>query len=106
MLPTVIKSRPSAANDFLPLSEYQAQTPDTFFESKPVLYFHDENIKAWCSSGQHERLYFFSGESSARSLQPTSPESHALEAETAQQIREEDRVEVFVASKYVSHLHI
>lgn len=101
MLATVIKSRPSAEEDFQPLSEYQAQTPDTFFEGKPVLYFHDENVKAWCSAEQHDRLHFFTRESTdGRSLQPTAPESHALEAGTAQQIREEDRVEVFVASRY------
>jgi nucleotide-sensitive chloride channel 1A len=103
MLPTVIRSCPSADNDFEPLSEYQSQTPETFFEGKPVLYFHDANIKAWSPVEQYDRLYFFSGERSPDKLvQPTPPESYALENEGGKHIREESRVEVFVASKYVS----
>lgn len=94
MLATVIKSRPSADEDFQPLSEYQAQTPDTFFEGKPVLYFHDENVKAWCSPEQSARLHIFSGDK-----QPTPPESHALENEGGKHLHEEDKVEVFVASQ-------
>ncbi|RWA12809.1 hypothetical protein EKO27_g2274 [Xylaria grammica] len=99
MLPVVIKDCPSAENDFLPLSEYQAQTPETFFEGKPVLYFHDENIKAWVSNEQYEQLFFFSKAASgdSTSLSPTPPESHALENE-GQRTREE-KVEVFVSSK-------
>ncbi|KAI0536574.1 regulator of volume decrease after cellular swelling-domain-containing protein [Xylaria digitata] len=100
MLPVVIKTCPSAENDFLPLSEYQAQTPETFFEGKPVLYFHDESIKAWVSNEQYEQLFFFSkaaaGEST--SLNPTPPESGALENGGAN-TREEKEVEVFVSSK-------
>ncbi|KAI0122923.1 regulator of volume decrease after cellular swelling-domain-containing protein [Xylariales sp. AK1849] len=99
MLPTVIKSCPSADNDFEPISEYQAQTPETFFEGKPVLYFHDENIKAWCSTEQHDRLHFFSGDRSPDQLmQPNPPECYALENDWGKHIREEERVEVFVAS--------
>ncbi|KAI0872252.1 regulator of volume decrease after cellular swelling-domain-containing protein [Hypoxylon argillaceum] len=100
MLPAVIKSRPSAENDFLPLSEYQAQTPETFFEGKPVLYFHDESVKAWVSSDQYERLFFFSKTTADNltSLNPTPPESHALDSED-RQTREEKRVEVFVSSR-------
>ncbi|TGJ85747.1 hypothetical protein E0Z10_g2983 [Xylaria hypoxylon] len=104
MLPAVIKSRPSAENEFLPLSEYQSQTPETFFEGKPVLYFHDEYIKAWVSSEQYEQLFFFSkaaagdSTSDSTSLNPTPPESHALENE-GKHAREEKKVEVFVSSK-------
>ncbi|KAI0106447.1 regulator of volume decrease after cellular swelling-domain-containing protein [Nemania sp. FL0031] len=100
MLPVVIKSRPSAENDFLPLSEYQAQTPATFFEGKPVLYFHDENIKAWVSSDQYEQLFFFSKitADNQTALNPTPPESNALDSED-KHTREEKRVEVFVSSR-------
>ncbi|KAI1822006.1 regulator of volume decrease after cellular swelling-domain-containing protein [Xylaria intraflava] len=100
MLPVVIQKRPSADNDFLPLSEYQAQTPETFFEGKPVLYFHDENIKAWASSEQCEKLFFFSKSTadSSAPLTPTPPESHALENE-GRHMREEKSVEVFVSSR-------
>ncbi|KAJ8120046.1 hypothetical protein O1611_g10466 [Lasiodiplodia mahajangana] len=100
MLPVIIKSRPSAENDFLPLSEYQAQTPETFFEGKPVLYFHDENVKAWVSHDQYEKLYFFSKitADNLTALNPTPPESNALDSED-KHTREEKRVEVFVSSR-------
>jgi len=100
MLPMVIRSRPSADNDFQPLSEYQAQTPETFFDGKPVLYSHDENIKAWVSDEQYEQLFFFSRLTANESSTPTPPESYALDNE-AKDLREEKRVEVFVSSKLV-----
>ncbi|KAI0401313.1 regulator of volume decrease after cellular swelling-domain-containing protein [Xylaria palmicola] len=100
MLPAVIKSCPSAENDFLPLSEYQAQTPETFFEGKPVLYFHDQNIKAWVSAEQYEQLFFFSKTTtdSVTSVHPSPPESLALDNED-RRTREEQKVEVFVSSR-------
>ncbi|KAF7526501.1 hypothetical protein G7054_g10773 [Neopestalotiopsis clavispora] len=103
MLPTVIKNRPSADADFQPLSEYQEQTPETFFDGKPVLYFHDEHIKAWCSPEQSSRLHIFSGsggdaDNDAAARVPTPPESLALENDGGKHMREEDKVEVFVSS--------
>ncbi|KAI0490554.1 regulator of volume decrease after cellular swelling-domain-containing protein [Xylaria cf. heliscus] len=100
MLPAVINSCPSAENDFLPLSEYQSQTPETFFEGKPVLYFHDENIKAWVSREQSEQLFFFSKATAddSASVNPSPPESHALGTED-KHTREEKNVEVFVSSR-------
>ncbi|OTA67764.1 hypothetical protein K449DRAFT_400436 [Hypoxylon sp. EC38] len=97
--PTVIRTCPLADTDFQPLSEYQAQTPDTFFDGKPVLYYHDENVKAWVSAEQHERLYFFSkpSENDSASLSPSPPESYALENNYGKHLREEN-VEAFVAS--------
>ncbi|KAI1449973.1 hypothetical protein F5Y02DRAFT_168162 [Annulohypoxylon stygium] len=97
--PTIIRACPSSDNDFQPLTEYQSHTPETFFDGKPVLYFHDENVKAWISSEQHERLYIFSKPSDDTSapLSPTPPESYALENNGGQHLREE-KVEVFVAS--------
>ncbi|KAI1084196.1 hypothetical protein F5B20DRAFT_524021 [Whalleya microplaca] len=99
MLPTVIKTCPSADNDFQPLSEYEAQTPDTFFDGKPILYYHDENIKAWVSTEQHKHLHFFSHDSDGNAvLPPSPPECYALENSWGQHLCEEERVEVFVAS--------
>ncbi|KAI0525483.1 regulator of volume decrease after cellular swelling-domain-containing protein [Xylaria bambusicola] len=100
MLPVVIQKCPSAENDFLPLSEYQSQTPETFFEGKPVLYFHDESIKAWVSNEKLEELFFFSQNSASEptSLKPTPPESHALDSEDKHTC-EENKVEVFVSSR-------
>ncbi|KAH6655344.1 regulator of volume decrease after cellular swelling-domain-containing protein [Truncatella angustata] len=96
MLPTVIKSRPSQDDDFTPLDDYQQQTPDTFFEEeghKPVLYFHDEHIKVWCSPEHASKLHIFSGDKL-----PSPPESHALENDGGKHLREEETVDVFVAS--------
>ncbi|KAI0023639.1 regulator of volume decrease after cellular swelling-domain-containing protein [Xylariomycetidae sp. FL0641] len=100
MLPTVIKNCPSADNDFQPLSEYEAQTPETFFDGKPVLYYHDESTKAWVSNEQYERLYFFAKQSDDNdaTIHPTPPESHALENNGGKHLREEQKLEVFVTS--------
>ncbi|KAI1745938.1 regulator of volume decrease after cellular swelling-domain-containing protein [Xylaria scruposa] len=100
LLPAVINSCPSAEDDFLPLSEYQAQTPETFFEGKPVLYFHDESIKAWVSEEQYGQLFFFSKTTAdpSASSQPTPPESLALGNED-KHLREEKNIEVFVSSR-------
>ncbi|KAI1098411.1 regulator of volume decrease after cellular swelling-domain-containing protein [Jackrogersella minutella] len=98
--PTVIRSCPSADNDFQPLSEYQAQTPDTFFDGKPVLYYHDESVKAWVVSIEsRERLYFFSKASGDGNTPqgPTPPESLAIENNRGQDLFEE-KVEAFVGS--------
>ncbi|KAI1651970.1 regulator of volume decrease after cellular swelling-domain-containing protein [Daldinia loculata] len=97
--PTVIRTCPSADNDFQPLSEYQAQTPDTFFDGKPILYYHDENVKAWVSNKQYEALYIFSkgSEDGLTPLNPSPPECYALENNWGKHLFEE-KVEVFVAS--------
>lgn len=95
MLPTVIKNCPSADGDFEPLSEFEAQTPETFFGAKPVLYHHEEHAKAWAPREQHERLPFFSTPPG----HPTPPECQALGTDGEEHMREEVRVEVFVASK-------
>ncbi|ETS77203.1 hypothetical protein PFICI_11077 [Pestalotiopsis fici W106-1] len=113
MLPTVIKNRPSAEADFQPLSEYQSQTPETFFDGKPVLYFHDEHIKAWCSPEQSSRLHIFSsgghveeGSDAAPNKPPTPPEALALENDGGKHLSEEDKVEVFVSShKLILYSH-
>ncbi|KAI1215138.1 regulator of volume decrease after cellular swelling-domain-containing protein [Annulohypoxylon truncatum] len=98
--PTVIRTCPSLDDDFQPLSEYQAQTPETFFDGKPILYYHDENVKAWVSAEQHDLLYIFSKppDDANTPLSPSPPESYALENNGGQHLREE-KVEVFVASK-------
>ncbi|KAK7745172.1 hypothetical protein SLS62_009885 [Diatrype stigma] len=97
MLPTVVKTCPSADGDFNPLNEYQAQTPETFFGGKPVLYYHDAQVKAWVSNEQFTRLHFFSDGGDKDALSPSPPESHALENDGGKHLREE-KVEAFVAS--------
>lgn len=104
MLATVIKTCPSAKDDFDELSEYQSQTPQTFFGGKPILHAHDEHVKAWVSEEQHGRLFFFSSPTNAAasaegpSTRPTPPHSGALHS-NGEDMREDSQVEVFVASK-------
>jgi chloride channel, nucleotide-sensitive, 1A len=100
MLPTVIRSCPSAETDFEPLSEYQSQTPETFFGGKPVLYYHDEHVKAWCSVEHQARLEFFAEKGSAADLKsPSLPESAALGNDGGQHLVEANKVRVFVTSE-------
>ncbi|KXJ92937.1 regulator of volume decrease after cellular swelling-domain-containing protein [Microdochium bolleyi] len=94
MLATVIKTCPSAEDDFEELSEYQSQTPQTFFDGKPVLHAHDKHVKAWVSEEQHGRLFFFSDNGSIR---PSPPHSGAL-GNNGEGTREDSQVEAFVAS--------
>ncbi|PKS10706.1 hypothetical protein jhhlp_002463 [Lomentospora prolificans] len=71
---TTIRSPPSEA-DFTPLSEYQAQTPETFFGGKPVLYYHATGAKSFVSKDQCGTLPVFPTDSSAL---PSGPEAAAL----------------------------
>ncbi len=101
MTTTVITTCPSADNDFEPLSEYQAQTPQTFFGGKPILYYHDTKVKTWASKQKIKEFHFFSNPD-GDGPQPSPPYSYALSGSEKEDSREEDNVEVFVASKYVS----
>lgn len=39
MIATTIRTPPAAA-DYIPLAEYQSQTPESFVDGKPVLHLH------------------------------------------------------------------
>lgn len=67
---TTIRAPPSEA-DFTPLSEYQAQTPDTFFGGNPVLYSHISAAKCWLPKTQRGTLPVFPADCATA---PSGPE--------------------------------
>ncbi|KAB5513608.1 regulator of volume decrease after cellular swelling-domain-containing protein [Coniochaeta sp. 2T2.1] len=56
---------PPSLSDYVPLSDYQAQTPDTFHGGKPVLYYHATSVLARVYESQSKSLPFFSNHSAA-----------------------------------------
>lgn len=74
---TTIRTPPSEA-DFTPLTEYQAQTPETFFGGKPVLHYHAADAKAFVPIDECDVLPVFPKDSS--SSPPSGPEAAALGA--------------------------
>lgn len=59
MPPTILRSPPSLS-DYVPLSEYQSQTPETFHGGKPVLHYHATGVLARVYRSQCDSLAFFS----------------------------------------------
>lgn len=95
MPPTTIRSSPSTA-DFVPLAEWQAQTPETFHGGKPVLYYHATGAKAYVPKSQSKSLPFFP---SNASITASDPESSVLENGSEEQVAQ--TVDLFVNSEYV-----
>ncbi|PNY28913.1 Uncharacterized protein TCAP_01173 [Tolypocladium capitatum] len=58
MLATTIRSPPSA-EDYVPLADYQSQTPESFVDGKPVLYFHLQGATASVPKSQCGSLAVF-----------------------------------------------
>ncbi|TQS36303.1 hypothetical protein Golomagni_03254 [Golovinomyces magnicellulatus] len=55
MLLTKIHTAPDL-DSFTALEDHQSKTPDTFYEAKPVLYFHDNNARALIVKSQLVKL--------------------------------------------------
>lgn len=87
---------PFSLSDYTPLSEHQEQTPDSFYDGKPVLYYHATGAKAWIPKSQLGRLPFFPADHSG---EPTPPESSALSGQSEENV--EQKVDLFVNSRYV-----
>ncbi|PHH82577.1 hypothetical protein CDD83_3221 [Cordyceps sp. RAO-2017] len=64
MLATTIRSPPSM-EDFVPLSEYQSQTPESFADGKPVLHFHLQGATASIPKSQCGSLALFPADAAA-----------------------------------------
>ncbi|KAB5531273.1 benzoylformate decarboxylase [Coniochaeta sp. 2T2.1] len=62
MPPTIIRSPPSVS-DYVPLSDYQSQTPETFHGGKPVLHYHATGVLARVYRSQCDSLAFFANPS-------------------------------------------
>ncbi|POS81583.1 hypothetical protein DHEL01_v200021 [Diaporthe helianthi] len=85
MLLTTIHASP-ALGDFMPLSEYQSTTPETFHGGKPVLHYHATGAEAWIPKDQQSTLPIFPAD---------SPVSEGDSGEIVSQ----DDVELFVNSE-------
>ena len=92
MLPTTIRSPPSA-DDYMPLSEYQSQTPSSFVGGKPVLHYHLVGSKATIPKSQCGTLAIFPSDSPAGDVNGTEDE---IVSRT---------VDVYVNSEYVPSSH-
>lgn len=92
MLPTTIRSPPSA-DDYMPLSEYQSQTPSSFVGGKPVLHYHLVGAKATIPKSQCGTLAIFPSDSPAGDVNGTEDE---IVSRT---------VDVYVNSEYVPSSH-
>ena len=86
---------PFALSDFVPLAEHQQQTPESFYDSKPVLHYHATGAKAWIPKSQQSKLPIFPADASSA---PTAPESSALDGQSEETV--EQIVDVFVNSRY------
>lgn len=88
---TTIRTPPSAA-DFTALPEYQAQTPDTFFDGKPVLHSRVAGARCWVPRAQRGSLPVFPSDCAAA---PSGPEGAV--ASSAEELVEQ-RLDVWVNS--------
>lgn len=86
---------PFALSDYTSLAEHQEQTPESFYDGKPVLYYHGTGAKAWIPKSQRGKLPFFPADLSSA---PTAPENGALSGLTEEHV--EQRVDLFVNSQY------
>ncbi len=86
---------PFAPGDYTPLAEHQEQTPDSFYDAKPVLHYHATAAKAWIPESQRGKLPFFPADLSSA---PTAPENGALVDQTEGTV--EQVVDLFVNSRY------
>ncbi|KAK4451955.1 regulator of volume decrease after cellular swelling-domain-containing protein [Podospora aff. communis PSN243] len=93
MMTSTIRSPPSLS-DYIPLSEHQAQTPETFYGGKPILYYHGIGAKAWVPSSQRGILPIFAADASSA---PTAPENAALSGSSEEIV--EQKVDLFVNSE-------
>jgi hypothetical protein len=86
---------PFALSDYTPLPDHQEQTPNSFYDAKPVLYYHATGAKAWIPKSQRGKLPFFPVDLSSG---PTSPENNALNGQAEENV--EQKVDLFVNSRY------
>lgn len=95
MIATTIRTPPATA-DFVPLAEYQSQTPESFVDGKPILHLHITGASASAPKEQVAggALAVFPADSPAA---PAATENGDVPAEELV----EQQVDVFVTSEYV-----
>ncbi|QPG96431.1 hypothetical protein C2857_004170 [Epichloe festucae Fl1] len=92
MLATTIRSPPSL-EDYIPLAQYQSQTPESFSDGKPVLHFHLKEAVASIPKSQCGALAIFPADSPAAEPSGASPNGDAEQVV-------KKTVEVFVNSEH------
>ncbi|OAQ65023.1 benzoylformate decarboxylase [Pochonia chlamydosporia 170] len=92
MLATTIRSPPSV-EDYIPLSDYQSQTPESFSDGKPVLHFHLKGAVASIPKSQCGTLTIFPTDS------PSAENAVARTNGDAEELVEQ-KVDVFVNSEH------
>ncbi|KAK3997527.1 regulator of volume decrease after cellular swelling-domain-containing protein [Cladorrhinum sp. PSN332] len=90
---TVIRSPPSLS-EYTPLAEHQEQTPESFYDAKPVLYYHGVGAKAWIPKSQRGKLPFFPADLETA---PTAPENVGLTDAAEESV--EQKVDILVNSR-------
>lgn len=90
MLPTTIRTAP-VQGDFVPLSEYQSTTPQSFHGGKPVLHYHATGAKAWLPKDQQSRVPIF------------PVDAPAFEGDSGEMISQ-DEIELFINSEYDTNI--
>ena len=91
MPPTTIHDAP-ALDSFTSLADHQSQTPATFYNAKPVLYYHAVGARALASKEQTSKLPIFASRPGGES---TLVGGEAAEPETLEVVT----VDVFVGSE-------
>jgi nucleotide-sensitive chloride channel 1A len=86
--------RPFNVADYTPVSEHQEQTPESFFDGKPVLFYHATGAKAWLPKSQLGKLPFFPADLTS---EPSAPENSTLTDQSEDLV--EQKVDIFVNSQ-------
>ncbi|KAL2117930.1 hypothetical protein VTJ04DRAFT_7590 [Mycothermus thermophilus] len=89
--------RPFNVADYTPVSEHQEQTPESFFDGKPVLFYHATGAKAWLPKSQLGKLPFFPADLTS---EPSAPENSTLTDQSEDLV--EQKVDIFVNSHDLS----
>lgn len=87
MLPTTIHASPSVS-DYVPLSEYESTTPESFHGGKPVLHYHATSAKIWLPKDQQSKLPLFPAD------------APAFDGDSGEMISQ-DEITLFINSEYV-----
>ncbi|KAK5993729.1 hypothetical protein PT974_07166 [Cladobotryum mycophilum] len=93
MLPTTIRSPPSVA-DYVPLAEYQSQTPESFTDGKPILHLYITGAKASIPRSQCGTLAVFPADAAGTA----STEGQTGGDESAEELIEQT-IDIFVTSE-------
>ncbi|KAI9853780.1 MAG: hypothetical protein M1824_000890 [Vezdaea acicularis] len=81
-MPVEVIHKAPDAESFTPLSQHQSQTPESFFDGKPVLHYHTAGAVAVIPEDQTNLLPVFHHGASAGDLAPVPATSPAVNGQT------------------------